>query len=104
MYIKVVVMIYYSFQRLLLKNLFSRRLCIINYFIKYNITLYHLQYRRTGFARPTSLAGACASVYDAPCSAKLLLTDVRTESVLLLFTEYKFSLSVNINAFFLLFL
>lgn len=90
-------MIYYSFQRLLLKNLFSRRLCIINYFIKYNVTLYHLQYRRTGFARPTSLARACASVCYAPCSPKLLLTDVRTESVLFLFTEYEFSQSININ-------
>jgi len=90
-------MIYYSFQRLLLKNLFSRRLCIINYFIKYNVTLYHLQYRRTGFARPTSLARACASVCDAPCSAKLLLTHMRTESILFVFTEYDFSLSININ-------
>lgn len=90
-------MIYYSFQRLLLKNLFSRRLSIINYFIKYNVTLYHLQYKRTGFARHTSLARACVSVCDAPCSAKLLLTHMRTESILFLFTEYEFSLSININ-------
>jgi len=41
---------------------------------------------------------------DAACSAKLLLTDVRTESILLLFTEYEISLSVNINMLFLLFL
>lgn len=86
------------------ENLFSRRLCIINYFIKRNVALYHLQYRRTGFARPSSLARACASVCDAPCSAKLLLTDVRIKSILLLITEYEFSLSININVFFLLFL
>jgi hypothetical protein len=95
-------MIYYFFKKMNLKkkNLFSRLLCIINYFIKYNVTSYHLQYRRIGFARPTSLARACASVWDAPCSAKLPLTDVRTESILLLFTEYEFSLSVNSNVFF----